>query len=174
MPDQPLLGEIYMFGGNFAPRGFFLCNGQLLPISQYTALFSILGTTYGGNGTTNFALPNLQGRVPIHAGTGSGLSTYILGQTGGAESVTLTSSQIPSHNHSLACQTAGGTQASPGSNFPATDGTGNALSYATTANATMAATAVGTSGGSQAHSNIQPYLTLNFYIATQGIFPSRN
>ncbi len=173
MPDEPLLGEIYMFGGTFAPRGFFLCNGQLLPISQYTALFSILGTTYGGNGTTNFALPNLQGRVPIHAGTGPG-STYVLGEAAGSENVTLISSQIPSHNHTLACQTAGGAQASPSGNFPATDGTGNALSYATTTNATMAAAAVGTTGGNLSHSNLQPYLTLNFYIAYEGVFPSRN
>ena len=174
MPGTPTLGEIYMFAGNFAPRNYAFCDGQLLSIAQNSALFSILGTTFGGNGTTNFALPNLKGRVPIHAGSGSGLSTYVLGETSGVENVTLTSSQIPSHNHSLACQTAGGAQTSPSGNFPATDGTGNALSYATAANGTMAATAVGTSGGSQAHTNVQPILAVNFTIALTGIFPSRN
>ena len=173
MPGTPTLGEIYMFAGNFAPNGYALCNGQLLPISQNAALSSILGTTYGGNGVSNFALPNLQGRVPIHAGTGAG-STFVLGEAAGVENVTLTSSQIPSHNHSLACQTAGGDQASPSGHLLATDGTGNALSYATTANATLAAGAVGTAGGSQPHTNVQPFLAINFTIALVGIFPSRN
>ena len=174
MAQTPFIGEISMVGFNFPPVGWAFCNGQLLSISQNTALFSLLGTTYGGNGTTNFALPDFRSRVPIHLGQGSGLSNYQLGESGGSESVTLTSNQIPSHNHSVACQSAGGNQSSPGLHFPASDGTGNALPYSTTADSTMAPTAVGTTGGGQSHTNVQPFLTCNFIIALTGVFPSRN
>src|ERR1700719_3340863 len=120
----PYIGEIRMFGGNFAPRNWALCNGQLLLISQNTALFSILGTTYGGNGTTTFGLPNLQGRVPIHWGSGAGLSTYAPGQTAGAESVTLLQSNLPPHSHAVNAIASGGNQASPAGTVPAIESTG--------------------------------------------------
>jgi microcystin-dependent protein len=165
-----------MFCGNFAPAGWALCNGQTLSISQNTALFSLLGTTYGGNGTTTFNLPNMQSRVPIHAGQGTGLSPYVLGQQAGAENVTLLTTQIPAHTHTVNCNTAGGNQASPSGNLPAVESTGTSLDYSNAAaNATMNATMIPPSGGSnQPHSNIQPYLVVNFIIALQGIFPSRN
>ena len=166
------LGEIRMFAGNFAPAGWALCNGQLLSLSANTALFSILGTTYGGNGTSTFALPNLQGRVAIHAGTG--FSTYVLGQQGGTENVTLITNQIPVHNHGVNCNTSGGTQASPASGYPAVESTGTSLDYAAASNGTMNPAMIGNAGGGQPHTNIQPYLTVNFIIALQGIFPARN
>jgi microcystin-dependent protein len=162
-----------MFAGNFAIAGWALCNGQLLPISQNTALFSILGTTYGGNGTSNFALPNLQGRVPIHMGTG--LSNYVLGQIAGVENVTLLYNNMPAHTHLVNAVTSGGNQASPSGNYPAVESTGTSLNYSNAApNATLNAAAVGTAGGSVPFSVVQPYLTVNFIIALQGIFPSRN
>jgi microcystin-dependent protein len=160
-----------MFGCNFAPRGWALCNGQLLSIAQNTALFSLLGTTYGGNGQTTFGLPDLRGRVPIHFGQGPGLSSYVQGQTGGVESVTLIPQQIPAHNHSLACSSDDANAGSPANNFPAA--VANPI-YSNAQNAALAANAISTVGGSQPHENRQPYQTLNFCIALQGIFPSRN
>jgi microcystin-dependent protein len=174
---EPFLGEIRMFGGNFAPTGWALCNGQLLPIQQNTALFSILGTTFGGNGTTNFALPNLQGRVPVHMGQGSGLSNYILGETAGVESVTLQVTQMPAHTHALNASTTPGSSASPQNGVPASgvDSQGGSVSgYVPSPNTTMAANAVGMAGSSIPHENRQPLLCVNFIIALQGIFPSRN
>jgi microcystin-dependent protein len=174
--SEQYLGEIRMFGFQFAPEGWAMCNGQTLAISQNTALFSLLGTTYGGNGTTTFQLPNLQSRVPIHQGQGTGLSPYVMGQIQGAENVALSIQQIPSHNHSLNCNTGGGNAASPQSNFPAVESTGTSLDYntAATSGATMNPTALSLVGGGQPHTNIQPYLCVNFCIAMQGIFPSRN
>jgi microcystin-dependent protein len=172
---EPFVGEIRMFGFNFAPTGWALCNGQTLSISQNEALFSLLGTTYGGNGTSNFNLPNLQSRVPVHQGQGSGLSTYILGEVTGAEAVSLTSSQMPVHSHSVACSTNGGNQASPASGVPAVESTGTSLDYTNAApNNTMSTGMIGNAGSGAAHPNIQPVLCLNFCIALQGIFPSRN
>jgi microcystin-dependent protein len=173
---NPYLGEIRMFAFNFAPEGWALCDGQTLSISQNTALFALLGTTYGGNGTTTFQLPNLQSRVPIHQGTGLGLSPYVMGQIQGAETVILNVQQIPSHNHSLNCNTGGGNAASPQNNFPAVESTGTSLDYdsAATSGAAMSPAALSLTGGSQPHTNIQPYLCVNFCIAMQGIFPSRN
>lgn len=174
--SEPFLGEIRMFGFQFAPEGWAMCNGQTLSISQNTALFSLLGTMYGGNGTTTFQLPNLQSRVPIHQGQGPGLSSYVMGQSSGAETVTLTSSEIPSHNHLLNCNTAGGNAASPQNSYPAVESTGTSLDYntAATSGATMNAGAIALTGGGEAHTNIQPYLCVNFCIAMEGVFPSRN
>ena len=171
--SQPFLGEIRLFPYNFAPRGWAFCNGQLLAIAQNTALFSLLGTTYGGNGQTTFALPDLRGRVPISSGQGTGLSNYDLGQVGGAESFTLLATQLPAHNHPVAppCSTDDPNAGSPKNNFPATVGT---AIYSTTSNASMGAGTTGTTGGGQPVPNIQPYLTLNYCIALQGIFPARN
>ncbi|MGH8558230.1 MAG: phage tail protein [Methylococcales bacterium] len=166
-----------MFGGNFAPRGWALCNGQIMSIAQNTALFSLLGTTYGGDGQTTFALPDLRGRVPINPGQGPGLSNYILGEASGTESVTLTVSEMPAHNHLLAANSALGSLPSPIGNFPAgvDDGSGGAFNgYSATANGTMAPTAASVVGGNQPHPNMQPFLCVNFIIALEGIFPSRN
>jgi microcystin-dependent protein len=167
--SEPFLGEIRIFGFNFAPRGWAFCNGQLLAISQNTALFSLLGTTYGGNGQTTFALPNLQSRVPVHFGQGPGLSSYSLGQAAGVESVTLIASQLPAHNHTVNASTQSDITGNPTGNFPA-----GGASYDTTANTTMNGAMVGGGGGNQPHENLQPYLALNFCIALAGIFPSRN
>jgi len=179
MSDQ-YLGEIRMVGFNFAPVGWALCNGQTLSISQYTALFSLLGTTYGGNGTTTFALPNLQGRVPIHQGSGSGLSPYVIGQSGGAETVTLTQQQIAAHNHTISVNNQNGSQSDPTNAILAVGNTGGRSptvnnNYTTAAGTgTLAPAAVSQAGGNQPHTNIQPYLTVNFIIALTGIFPSRS
>ncbi len=172
--SNPYLGEIRMFGGNFAPRGWAFCNGQILPISQNTALFSLLGTTYGGNGTSTFALPDLRGRVPLHFGQGPGLSSYSEGQIGGAESVTLISTQIPAHTHPVNAATTGGNQASPANGFPAVESTGTSLNYSSASNTTMSASMIASNSGGQAHENRQPFLAVNFIIALQGIFPARN
>ena len=178
--SQPFVGEIRMVGFNFNPRGWQLCNGQLLPISQYSALFALLGTTYGGNGTTTFALPNLQSRVPIHQGTGPGLSTYVIGGAGGVENVTLLNNQMPAHNHMVNCQTATGTVTAPAGNYPAGNqvnrDTGVAVdtTFDPATTGTMNPAVIGLAGGSQPHANLQPYLTVNFIIAIDGIFPSRN
>jgi microcystin-dependent protein len=174
MGATPFVGEIMMFAGNFAPAGWALCNGQLMAISQNTALFSLLGTFYGGDGVTTFALPNLQSRVAIHQGQGPGLSPYVLGQQAGTETVTVTQNEMPSHNHAAVVVTIGASD-SPVNKLPASDPGGNVAQFKTgAANAQMAANAVNLTGGNQPHSNIQPVLTLNFCIALFGVFPSRN
>jgi len=174
-----------MFGGNFSPRGWAYCDGQLLAIASNTALFSILGTTYGGDGRTTFALPDLRGRAPIHPGTGPGLSTYRLGQRGGNETTILNVTNMPSHSH-IAAGTVkaaftpplgGGNSTSPsGANLSGVSGSNIYSNQAT--NVTMAANnvavTVGSTGGSMPFGNMQPYLAVNFIIATVGIFPSRN
>jgi microcystin-dependent protein len=167
--SEPFLGEIRMVGFNFAPVGWALCNGQVLPISQNAALFSLLGTTFGGDGRTTFALPNLQGMFPMHMGGG-----FFMGQTGGAASVKLTTAQMPAHSHTLGCNTAGGTQASPSGGYPAIESTGTSLNYAATGGGAMNTAVVGTTGGTTAVPTLPPYLCVNFIIALQGIFPSRN
>lgn len=173
--SEPFIGQIAIFGFNFPPRGWALCNGQLLAIAQNTALFSLLGTTYGGNGQTTFALPDLRGRVPVHFGQGPGLSSYALGQSAGTETVTLLTTQIPAHTHALNCQSEAGNTGSPVGAVLAKEGAGLAAPYqGGVANSIMAASSIGAAGGSQPHSNIQPYLTINFCIALEGIFPSRN
>ncbi|MGD0681343.1 MAG: tail fiber protein [Terracidiphilus sp.] len=177
---DPFLGEIRMVGFNFAPTGWALCNGQTLPISQYTALFSLLGTTYGGNGTTTFNLPDLQGRVPIHQGNGSGLSPYVIGQKGGAENVTLLVNQMPTHNHLVNVNNQPGSNPDPTNGILAEGNNGArppvlAHNYtAAAATGSLAPTAIAASGGNLPHTNIQPYLTVNFIIALVGIFPSRS
>ena len=171
---EPFLGEIRMFCGNFAPSGWALCNGQLLSIQQNAALFSILGTTYGGNGLNNFGLPDLRGRVPIHPGQGPGLSLYSLGQLSGSESVNLQVSQLPSHTHALGCASGGGTQASPVNAYPAVESTGTSLDYASAADSTMNPAMSQLVGSGLPVPILQPYLCVNFIIALQGIFPSRN
>ena len=176
--QDPMIGEIRMFAGNFAPRGWALCDGQLLPIAQNSALFSILGTTYGGDGRTNFALPDLRGRAPIHAGTGSGLSPKRLGQKGGEENVTLTISQIPSHNHlatvALNADSTVATSDKPENMFPARNAA-STPQYGDTANTTLglSSVSVGNTGGNRSHNNMQPFLTIHYIIALQGTFPSR-
>ena len=174
---EPFIGEIKMFGGNFAPKGWAMCNGQLLSISQNTALFSILGTTYGGNGTTTFALPDLRGRVAIQQGQGPGLSNYVLGEVAGTETVTILQTQMPSHTHLVNCNTGAATQPSPSGNLPASpqDGQGGAgTGYLPTANATMSPQTIGLAGGGQPVPIMQPFLCVTFIIALVGIFPSRN
>ena len=176
MADQ-FLGEIRIFSGNFAPTGWAFCNGQLLPISQNTALFSLLGTYYGGNGTTNFALPNLQGAAPMHTGNGTGLTPRLVGDTGGEASVTLQTSQLPMHTHTLNGTAATATTTTPQGALPAIPDVNPrfAAIYGTGApNAAEASATVGTAGGGAAHNNLQPYLTLNFIIAMQGIYPPRS
>jgi microcystin-dependent protein len=192
---NPFLGEIEIVGFNFAPIGWATCDGQLLPISQNTALFALLGTQYGGNGQTTFALPDLRGRVAIHQGQGPGLTNRIIGETGGSESVTLNSSQIPAHTHgavttvnvaaTLKAQSGNGSTQNPGGNALAVVPRGlqyspaapnvsmNAGAIATTASAT---TTIGTTGSNAPLpvENMPPYLVVNYIIALQGIFPSRN
>jgi microcystin-dependent protein len=168
MADQ-FVGEIRVVGFNFAPTGWALCDGQLLPISQNTALFSLLGTTYGGDGRTNFALPNLQGCAAMHFGQGPGLTPRILGETGGAINETLTQAEMPTHNHDL--------KAASGSATTGTPSTGNSLAAGTVITYGAANNMVPMGevvGGGQPHNNMQPYQVLNFVIALQGIFPPRS
>jgi microcystin-dependent protein len=181
--SEPFLGQLMIFAGNFAPRGWATCDGQILSIAQNTALFSLLGTTYGGNGQTTFALPDLRGRVPIHQGQGPGLSPYTEGEVGGVESVTLINTQMPSHNHTAtnainaaygpqspsdnpAGAVPAGTSGGPQVYAPASDGT--------VMNPQTVVTTIGIAGGSQPHENRQPYLCILFCIALEGIFPPRN
>jgi microcystin-dependent protein len=163
---QPYVGEIRMFAGNFAPAGWMFCEGQLLPISEYETLFNLIGTTYGGDGQSTFGLPDLRGRIPLHFGSG-----FILAETGGVETVTLTISQIPAHTHALLASTANGDQTSPLGNVPANSF--NVTPYINdVANGSMAASAISAAGGSQPHNNFQPYLCVDFIISLFGIFPS--
>jgi microcystin-dependent protein len=172
---NPYLGEIRMFAGNFAPYEWALCNGQLLSISQNTALFSLLGTTYGGDGESTFGLPDLRSRAPVHVGQGTGLSNYVLGEQTGAEHVALSAGQMPIHNHVVNAVTTGGTQASPGGGYPAVESTGTSLNYgAGPGNTTMASGVVGNTGGTTPVPVIQPVLALTFIIALAGIYPSRS
>jgi microcystin-dependent protein len=163
---QPYVGEIRMFAGNFAPAGWMFCEGALLPISEYETLFQLIGTTYGGDGQENFALPDLRGRIPIHQGNG-----FILAEVGGAEEITLAPTQIPSHTHPLIGNTANGNNASPAGALLASS-TVIAQYAPETANQGMAANAVSSVGGSQPHTNFQPYLCVSFIISIFGIFPS--
>ena len=165
---EPFLGEIRWVAFDFPPKGWAFCNGQLLQISQNQALFSLLGTTFGGNGTINFALPDMRGRAPIHVS-----STYTLGSKGGEESHSLTSQEMPIHTHSLKADPREGTAVDPITNYPAkTSGGGSA--YGSTATATMASGAVSSTGNNEPHENMKPYITLNCIIALQGVFPSQN
>ena len=174
---DPYVAEIRMMGFNFAPTGWALCNGQIMPISQNTALFSLLGTTYGGNGTSNYGLPNLQGIVPIQQGQGPGLRLYDLGETGGVETVTLLSSETPSHSHTAAgAPNEGQTNPSGQTWGSAAKGHGNLYAPWTSGSQTqMATSAIGVfNGGNLPHENLPPYLVVNYCIALQGVFPPRS
>jgi microcystin-dependent protein len=179
--SEPFVAQITMFGFNFPPKGWAFCQGQLLPISQNTALFSLLGTTYGGDGKSNFALPNLQGLAAVNAGQGAGLSNYVEGETAGAQNVTLVTTQMPQHNHGfMATTNTGTTLASTGnqlahafSGSKTVNYTGNYLST-NAPNTPLSTAALANQGSSFPHNNMQPYLTLNFCIAMQGVYPSRS
>lgn len=181
MSGDPFVGEIQAVPYNFAPRGWALCNGQLMPISQNTALFSLLGTMYGGDGKSTFALPNLQGCSPIFFGQGPGLSLYDQGETGGESAVTLLQSEMPAHTHTVGVVDAPGSQNSPagaelgkarfGKAFDLQYGVADANGANGT---TLAAGALSAAGGSQPHNNLPPFLVVNFIIALQGIFPARS
>lgn len=169
---DPFVAEIRIFSFNFPPRGWAWCDGQILPISQNTALFSLLGTTYGGDGRSTFALPDLQGRAPMHPGQGPGLSLHDLGETGGSETVTLLQSEIPAHSHALNGVNDSGLQSTPGG---AVSARANLYKSGPAANTlvNMSVNAIAPAGGSQPHNNMQPYLTMYFCIAMQGVFPPR-
>lgn len=175
--SEPFVAEVRIFAGNFAPRGWAFCNGQLLPISQNTALFSLIGTTYGGDGRTTTALPNLEDRVPMHPGRGPGLTARRLGERGGTEMVTLTEAQMPNHSHTMSASSSPGERAGP-----VTNGVSNALARGTgssqytdqTNTVALADEAVPSTGGGQPHNNLQPHLVLNFIIALVGLYPSRS
>jgi microcystin-dependent protein len=173
----PYIGEIRVFGFNFAPRNWMACDGRLLPIAQYTALFSIVGTTYGGNGTTTFGLPDFRGRVPVHVGQGAGLSQYVLGEMDGSATETLSAAEA-SHNHTAQAVGGYGQSSTPSANLWAQPRVGRGavpMYTSSSANpANMASTAIGPIGGGQPHDNVPPVLALTFVIAVQGIFPTRN
>ncbi len=167
---QPFLGEIRPVGFNFAPRGWALCEGQLMPISQNSALFQLVGTIYGGDGQSTFGIPDLRSRVPVGQGAG-----YVMGQTGGVENVTLSVNQLPAHNHAASGTNNAGIHAAPGGNVWATDASGATAEYevSSSIDGAMHPSAITSTGGSQPHPNLQPYLPVNFIIALQGIFPSQ-
>jgi microcystin-dependent protein len=167
--SEPFVGEIRMFGGNFAPANWMFCEGQLLSIAEYDTLFSLIGTTYGGDGVTTFALPDLRGRLPIHQGQGSGLGAYVIGQMGGTENVTLATNQIPSHNHTAQANTESGTQSSPSNGIWANSG--QAVYSANPATGAMNAALIGAAGGSQPHNNMMPFLCVSFIISLFGVWP---
>lgn len=180
MSDQ-YVGEIRVFPFNFAPVGWAQCNGQILPLSQYTALFSVIGTYFGGNGTSNFALPNFQGVVPVNQGTGPGLSAYDMGETGGTPTVTLLQTEMVAHTHAVNAAKAIGTSASPDGAIymegRLTEGTSKketAVFNALPPDTSLSQAAIGLVGGNLPHNNLMPYLTLNFCIALTGIFPARS
>ena len=174
--SEPFVGEIRMFAGNFAPQGWAFCDGQLLAVSQNDALFSLLGTIYGGDGRTTFGLPDLRGRIPLHAGSGPGLSPRRLGASGGAENVTLTANQMPSHTHDFRAVSEGGTDQSPQGGTFATVTAGNP--YRTPQSGlpftSLNSGSVSSIGGSRSHTNLMPFLCINFIIALFGIYPSRH
>jgi microcystin-dependent protein len=174
--NECMIGEVRMFAGNFAPRSWALANGQILSIAQNTALFSILGTMYGGNGQTTFGLPDLRSRFPIGAGQGPGLSTRSEGEVGGEETVTLLQSEMPAHTHALQASSAAGTHIRPQTRVLAKVDpvTGNNIYNAGPPDSAMAAESIGLTGGSQPHDNMPPYMGINFIICIEGIYPSRN
>lgn len=165
---QPYVGEIRMFGGNFAPAGWMFCEGQLLPISEYETLYNLIGTTYGGNGVDTFALPDLRGRIPVHVGNG-----LVQAQTGGAETVTLTVQQIPAHSHAAIAATGGSGVTSPASNTTWGPVTASNPYTDQSPDSTMNAASIGLIGGSQPHNNFMPYLCVDFIISLFGVFPSQ-
>lgn len=172
--SEPYLGEVRIFGGTYAPAGWAMCDGQLLPIADYSPLFSLIGTTYGGDGQTTFAVPDLRGRLVLNAGTNPQTNTnYVQGQASGTESVTLTTQQLPAHTHVANCQTNTGEQAEPANNFWAKVSNGTQYQVATPSE-TMAQSAITSAGGSQPHDNMMPFLPLTYIIALEGNWPSQN
>jgi microcystin-dependent protein len=172
---EQFLGQLLLVPYNFAPRGWALCNGQILSIADNTALFSLIGNYYGGDGMTTFGLPDLRGRVPVHQGNGPGLSSYVLAQTYGVESVTLDVTQIPSHSHEVNATASRGNKASPIGSYPATDAAGITAEYNNgSPTGVMNTNMIAATGGGEPHENRQPSLVLNWVIALEGIFPSRN
>jgi len=172
--SEPFIAEIRIFAGNFAPRGWAFCNGQLLPISQNTALFSLIGTTYGGDGRTTTALPNLEGRAPMHPGRGPGLTDRRLGQQGGVETVTLTEAQMPNHAHQERANDRRARNEAPSATSTFGEAGETVFAPGSSTTVPMADQAVSATGGSQAHNNMQPFLTLNYIIALVGLYPSRS
>lgn len=172
--SEPFVGEIRMFAGNFAPRGWAFCDGQLLAVSQNDALFSLLGTIYGGDGRTTFGLPDLRGRIPIHAGDGPGLSPRRLGSKAGTEKETLTVNQLPSHSHTFSAVNTSATETAPPANGALAQSVGYDLYVPAGGFTNMAAANVTSAGGSQSHSNLMPFLCVHFIIALVGIYPSRH
>jgi microcystin-dependent protein len=179
--SQPYVGEIRMFGGNFAPAGWMLCQGQLLAISQNATLFNLIGTTYGGDGVNTFALPDLRGRAPIHQGQSPGTSSYTIGQNGGVETVTLTTNQLPSHTHSIVADSNNATTGDPTNAYYASSSPtdaftvpGSAANPAAPMLKTFNAAVLPSQGGSQPHDNMQPFLIVNYIISLFGVFPSQN
>jgi microcystin-dependent protein len=170
---DPFVAEIRIFPFNFAPKGWAWCDGQLLPLSQNTALFSLLGTTYGGNGKSNFALPDLQGRALMHPGQGPGLSLHDLGETGGSETVTLLESELPAHAHTLRADDNVAERNNPGGNFYAVPDSGSIYNASNASLTQISLMTLAPAGGDQPHNNLQPYLTFYFCIALQGVFPPR-
>ena len=169
--SEPFIGQITIFGYNFPPRNWAFCDGQLLPIAQNTALFSLIGTTYGGDGRTNFALPDLRGRVPMHPGNGPGLTRRTLGEKGGAQTITLTLAQMPAHTHQAMGSSTENDQETPEDNSWGVNELGD--QYRDSANTTMDTNMLKSAGSGQPHTNMQPYLGLYFSIALNGIYPSR-
>jgi microcystin-dependent protein len=173
MPSEPLIGTVMLFGGNFAPRGWLFCQGQLLSISEYTPLYTLIGTTYGGDGQVTFAAPDLRSRVPIHFGQGVGLSNRVQGEMAGAETVTLISSQLPNHTHTVGVTSAAGSTGVPSSTVTLGVAPLNVYSPQA-ANVALHPQTINNVGGNQPHENRQPYLAMNYVIALEGIFPSRS
>ena len=171
---DPFLAEIRIFPFNFAPKGWAFCDGQILPLSQNTALFSLMGTTYGGDGISIFALPNLQGRASMHPGQGPGLSLHDLGEAAGSDTVTLLESEIPLHSHPFNFVGATATSANPANTYLSNSPNTNASVYTPLTTNLKSGSTLSTAGGDQPHNNMQPYLTLNFCIALQGVFPPRS
>ena len=171
--SNPFVGEIRMFGGNFAPQGWAFCAGQLLAISENATLFNLIGTTYGGDGQQTFALPDLSGRIPLHQGQGAGLGNYVIGEKSGVESVTLTLNQIPAHSHSVLASTAGGSASNPLNVVLANPPSVTAF-IADDPSVVLPSNLVTVSGGSQPHDNLMPYVAVNYIISLFGIYPSQN
>jgi microcystin-dependent protein len=171
--SEPFIGEIRMVGFNFAPRGWAMCNGQIMSIAQNTALFALVGTYYGGDGQSTFALPDMRSRLPLHQGQGQGLSSYVIGESIGVESVTLIPTELPMHQHGVVAARDGQRTSSPAGNLLAS-GEADVYTHDTSNAVQMSAQEVGFAGGNQPHSNLQPFLCVNFVIALEGIFPSRS
>lgn len=171
---EPFIGEIRMFSGTYAPQGWAFCDGSILAIANNSALFSLVGTTYGGNGQTTFALPDLRGRLPMHPGNGPGLSPRTLGESSGSESVTLLATQMPAHSHSVGCHSAAD-QSAPANSIPAAEATGGAPVYSSLPpDGIMSPAMITAAGGSQPHDNMPPFLCVNFIIALVGVYPPRS